>query len=67
MNVIDDFSSYVWCLPLKLKGEAASMLQNWHQLVKNQSSHCLKILISDNCELISNAMADYCAQSGIDY
>lgn len=67
MNVIDDFSSYVWCLPLKSKGEAASVLQNWHRLVENQSGHRLKILVTDNGELVSNAMADYCARSGIDH
>ena len=61
MNVIDDFSSYVWCLPLKMKGEAVSVLQNWHQLIENQSGHRLKILVTDNSKLVSNAMAEYCA------
>jgi hypothetical protein len=59
MNVIDDFSSYVWSLPLKSKEEAASVLQLWHRTVKNQSGHKLKILVSDNGELISKSMQDW--------
>ena len=30
MNVIDDFSSYVWSLPLKSKSEAINVLRMWH-------------------------------------
>ena len=67
MNLIDDFSSYVWTFPLKSKGEAASVLQRWHQAVENQCEHRLKILVSDNGELVSNTMASWCSQFGIDH
>jgi hypothetical protein len=58
MNLIDDFSSYAWSLPLKSKDKATSVLQLWHRAVENQSGHHLKILVSDNGELISKSMQD---------
>jgi len=67
MNVIDDFSSYVWTIPLKLKGDVAPSLQNWHRSVENQSGHCLKILVTDNGKLVSNSMADWYAEFGINH
>jgi hypothetical protein len=57
MNVIDDFSSYVWSLPLRTKGEAALVLQQWHKHVMTQSDRPLKILVTDNGELVSNSMS----------
>jgi len=67
MNVIDDFSSYVWSLPLRNKEEAASILQLWHCAVENQSRHHLKILVSDNSELISKSMQDWASLHSIDH
>lgn len=65
MNIIDDFSSYVWTIALKSKDEAAPTLQNWHCTVENQSGHRLKILVSDNGELVSRSMTEWCAQFGV--
>src|SRR6266851_9606853 len=67
MNLIDNFSSYVWSLPLRLKDKAASILKNWHCMVENQSNHQLKILVSDNGELVSKSMQEWCFMHGIDY
>ena len=67
MNVIDDFSSYVWSLPLKRKSDAATILRGWHRAVENQSNHKLKILVTDNGELVSQSMADWCTSLGIDH
>ncbi len=53
MNIIDDFSGYVWSLPLKAKSDAASTLITWHRAVENQTGQKLKILITDNGKLIS--------------
>jgi transposase InsO family protein len=66
MNLIDDYSGYVWSLPLKSKGEAAFILQKWHRAVENPSGYRLKTLVSDDGELVSNDMAEWCAQFGID-
>ena len=67
MNMIDNFSSYVWSLPLRSKGDASSILQRWHRTVTNRSSHRLQILVTDNGKLVLNAMADWCAHNGIDH
>ena len=67
MNIIDDFSSYIWSLPLRNKEEAASILQLWHRIVENQSGHQLKILVSDNGELVSKSMQDWASLHGIDH
>ena len=67
MNLIDDFSSYVWSLPLRSKDEAAPVLQAWHRAVTNQSGARLKILVTDNGELMSNAMSEWCSLHGIDH
>ena len=67
MNLIDDFSSYVWSLPLRSKDEAAPVLQAWHRAVTNQSGARLKILVTDNGELTSNAMSEWCSLHGIDH
>ena len=53
MNIIDDFSSYVWSLPLTLKGDATSILQMWHHTITSQSDNQLQILVTDNSELVS--------------
>ena len=65
MNVIDDFSSYVWSLPLKNKNEAASVFQWWHKAIQNLSNRHLSTLVTDNGELVSKAMSDYCLVNGI--
>ena len=65
MNVIDDFSSYVWSLPLKSKNEAASVFQWWHKAIQNLSNRHLSTLVTDNGELVSKAMSDYCLVNGI--
>jgi len=36
MNVIDDFSSYIWSLPLKSKSKAINVLCAWHCIVLPQ-------------------------------
>jgi hypothetical protein len=67
MNIIDDFSSYIWCIPLKRKDAAAAALQAWHRLVQTQTGWTLKILVTDNGELLSNQTTDWCASLGIDH
>jgi hypothetical protein len=65
MNVIDDYSSYVWSLPLKSKDEACPVFIAWHKAVSAQSNTRLCTVISDNGELVSRSFADYCASEGI--
>src|SRR6266849_2070817 len=67
MNVIDDSISYVWSLPLKRKSDASIELHKWHRAVENQSGHKLQILVTDNGELVSKSMTEWCSLHGIDH
>ena len=67
MNIIDDFSSYIWCVLLKCKSDASTTLQTWHHAVATQSSLTLKILVTDNGELISASTSHWCDTYGIDH
>ena len=67
MNVINDYSSYIWSLPLKAKSDSFSILRGWHCAVKNQSRHKLKVLVTDNGELVSKSMDEWCTQHGIEH
>jgi hypothetical protein len=65
MNIIDDFSSFVWSIPLASKSDATLAFQTWHRAVENQSDARLKIITTDNGELLSNATTAWCAAHGI--
>ena len=67
MNVIDDFSSYVWSLPLARKSDAVNVLRAWHRAVENQTGERLKIIVTDNGELVSQTMATWCSLHGIEH
>ena len=67
MNIIDDFSSYVWSLPLQHKSDAINVLQAWHHTVERQTGEKLKIITTDNGELVSNSMTAWCRLHGIDH
>ena len=67
MNIIDDFSGYVWSIPLHSKSDAFPAFQIWHKAVMVQTGDTLRIIVSDNGELVSKAMADWCQSLGIDH
>jgi len=67
MNVIDDFTSYVWSLPLKSKSEAINVLCAWHCAVENQTGDRLKIIVTDNGELVSKTTTAWCKLYRIDH
>jgi len=65
-DVVDDFTSYVWSLPLRCTDEAASVLQAWQKHVETQSGQKLRILVIDNDELVSKSLNSWCSAHGID-
>ena len=67
MNVIDNYTSYVWSFPLKLKSDTTHALQRWHWAVVNQSGHTLKVIVTDNGKLVSAKMDQWCSDLGIDH
>jgi transposase InsO family protein len=67
MNLIDDFSGYVWSIPIRSKSDASSALQTWHKAVTVQSGDTLHILVTDNGELVSKSTQLWCQTHGIDH
>jgi transposase InsO family protein len=67
MNIIDDFSSYTWTIPLKHKGDACVAIQTWHKAVENQTDEKLKIILMDNGELLSRDVLKWCSDNGIEH
>ena len=67
MNIIDDFSSYVWSLPLARKSNAVDVLRAWHRAVETQTSEKLKVIVTDNGELVSSIMTAWCKLHGIEH
>ena len=65
MNVIDDYSGYHWTRLLKTKAEASRALREWLPAAENQSGEKLCYLVTDNGELRSNEIAQWCAERGI--
>jgi hypothetical protein len=60
LNMIDDFSGYVWSVPLRSKADTCSVFQTWHKAITVQSEDVLCILVTDNGELVSKSMTDFC-------
>jgi len=67
MNVIDDFSSYIWSLPLKSKSKAINVLCTWHHAVENQTREKLKVIVTNNSKLVSKTTTAWCTLYGIDH
>jgi len=67
MNLIDDYSHYLWSLPLKSKSDAFSCLQAWELSVEAQTGERVGIYITDNGELKLHQMKAWCDSCGIDH
>ena len=65
INIIDDFSSFVWSIPLCSKDKAAPFLKYWLTALEVQTPHCLQNFVTDNGELSSSQIHAWCAQKGI--
>ena len=65
MNIIDDYSSFVWSFPLHSKGDSATALKHWLIAQENQTPYRLKSFVTDNGELCSAQIRQWCQQKGI--
>jgi hypothetical protein len=65
MNIIDDFSGFIWSIPLCFKDEAAPALKAWLLGLKVQTPHRLKSFVTDNGELASLHIHQWCTEKGI--
>jgi transposase InsO family protein len=66
MNIVDDYTSNHWSIPLKLKSDALPELKAWTSLKENSTGEKLGIFITDNGELKSNEMDAWLATRGSD-
>jgi hypothetical protein len=64
MDVIDDFSSYAWAIPLASKGDAPAALQAWERARELETGSKVGIFRSDNGELKSTAMREWLLSRG---
>jgi hypothetical protein len=64
MNIINDFSSYAWAIPLATKSDAFPALQAWEHACKLESNSKVGIYCSDNGELKTTQMRDWLLSCG---
>ena len=64
MNIVDDYTSRVWPIPLKKKSEAFDYLIAWERARELETNLKVGTYITDNGELKSNAMRDWLESRG---
>ena len=64
MNIVDDYTSRVWSIPLKGKGDAFGELVTWERARELETGLKVGTYITDNGELKSNNMRDWLASRG---
>jgi hypothetical protein len=64
LDIIDDFSSYAWSIPLPAKSDAFPVLQNWERAHKLECGLKVGIYCSDNGELKTGAMREWLLSCG---
>jgi len=64
MNIVDDFTSYPWTIPLKSKDEAFPMLTAWQTARETETGLKLMLYRVDGGELKSNAMETWLRERG---
>jgi len=65
MNIVDDFTSYPWSIPLKNKGEAYTYLKAWEIAREAETGLKVGTYIVDNGELKSDEMKKWLESRGI--
>jgi hypothetical protein len=64
MNIVDNYSSRVWSIPLKGKGDTFENLTTWECTRELETELKVGTYITDNGELKSNKMRDWIASRG---
>jgi hypothetical protein len=66
MLVIDEYTKYWWCFPMKAKSEASSLIRELVVLIKTQFERTVKEIHSDGGgEYINTLMESFCRTHGI--
>ena len=64
MNIVDDYTSHVWSIPLKGKGDAFTELTAWERAREQETGLKVGTYITDNGELKSNNMREWLTSRG---
>jgi transposase InsO family protein len=64
MDIIDDFSSYAWSIPLVSKSDAFPAMQAWERAREVETGLTVGIFRSDNGELKSSSMREWLLTRG---
>jgi transposase InsO family protein len=64
MNIVDDFTSCVWPIPLKRKSDAFNYLTTWERARELETGLKVGTYITDNGELKSGTMRDWLESRG---
>ena len=62
---LTDQLPFKWSLPLRSKSKASTILRHWIIAIERQTPHRLKCLITDNRELASTQIHNFCTELGI--
>ena len=65
MNIVDDYSSFAWSIPLRQKDDALPQLQSWQRARENETGLKLGTYCTDNGELKSNDVRKWLASQGV--
>ena len=64
MNIVNDYTSHIWSIPLKGKGDAFGELVTWERARELETGLKVGMYITDNGELKSNNMRNWLASKG---
>ena len=67
MNIVDDFTSFPWSIPLKVKSDVFPQLQVWERARENETGLRVGMYRTDHGELKSDDMASWLASRGTDH
>ncbi|KAJ3538090.1 hypothetical protein NMY22_g5310 [Coprinellus aureogranulatus] len=65
MNIVDDYSSYVWSILLKAKSDAFPKLMAWEKARENETGQRIGTYRTDNGELKSEEMQNWLESRGV--
>ncbi|KAF7776600.1 hypothetical protein Agabi119p4_4993 [Agaricus bisporus var. burnettii] len=64
MSIIDDFSNYIWTIPLSHKSDSFPSLKTWALQVERECGERIGVIRIDNGELKSKEMTTWCESNG---
>ena len=66
MDIVDDFTSQLWSIPLKNKDDSFLELQAWEQARQSETNQKVGMYITDQGELKSDKMREWLKSHGTD-